>query len=565
MDTDTDASPERANSLTLHGTRSPRPRVTDPLLAAPIDPDLVEPEAQTLSASRRKLLWAAGPGILLCLFTIDFDMLFLSTNYSKRIASDLHELDNAVWVILLGSIMETASNPFYSRLGDLLGRRRAALLAAFLTAVGLLLCSLSSRLWQLTLSRLVVGSGSAGFPLLVAIMLTDIVPLQDFALWRSLIVCVQAVGDVTGGPVGSSLADKLGWHWVFRVEFLVMAVGFGLVFVTLHLPAKSQESMNATRSSDGFDALGPALVFTTIALPLFALNTGGSILPWTHPVVVTLLACTPLAVAACYWSQTRSGVTPFIRVALFKNRAVIALMMCVFCLVFSFSALLYNLALYIEARSFHHPSSFGDWALSCIVFARPIGSVLSGFAIKQYRAPWRMLQWVVVIYFVLYKAIAAGLVPLERPECASYLFIFGLSIGVIENCLVVSLLSTTGPQDRPSLLAIFNVVTALASDVGMGVTLSLTQRFIRSGLQSRLGDGPDTAKIIQRAVKSLESIRGLSPELQSKVISIFVGSIEKVLEISCAAFLVGVIAVLCTRVEYKEEQDVNEEEDHQQR
>jgi predicted MFS family arabinose efflux permease len=49
-------------------------------------------------------------------------------------------------------------------------------------------------------------------PMIDAICTTDIVPLQDFALWRSLIVCVQAIGDVTGGPVGSALADKLGWH-----------------------------------------------------------------------------------------------------------------------------------------------------------------------------------------------------------------------------------------------------------------------------------------------------------------------------------------------------------------
>jgi hypothetical protein len=85
-----------------------------------------------------------------------------------------------------------------------------------------------------------------------------------------------------------------------------------------------------------------------------------------------------------------------------------------------------------------------------------------------------MLQWVVVVYFVLYKCIAAGIVrkfrvslflfathdsttdnptrlALERPECAPYLFIFGLSIGVIENCLVVSLLSATGTQGQPLL------------------------------------------------------------------------------------------------------------------
>ncbi|KAK4233846.1 major facilitator superfamily domain-containing protein [Achaetomium macrosporum] len=550
MDTDADTSPESASSAILHGP-SPELRERDPLLA-PTEHDLVEQEAERLRASKQKLLWAAGPGILVCLFTIDFDMVFLSTNYSKRIPSDLHELDNAVWVILLGSIMETASNPFYSRLGDLLGRRRAALLAAFLTTAGLLLCSLSSRLWQLALSRLVVGSGSSGFPLFVAIMLTDIVPLEDFALWRSLIVCVQALGDVTGGPVGSSLADKLGWHAVFRIEFLVMALGLCLLFVTHHLPA----------NGDGFNAVGPALVFTTIALPLFALNTGGIILPWTHPVVITLLACAPVAAVACYWSQTRNGVMPFIRVELFKNCAVIALMICVFCLVFSFTALLYNLALYIAARSFHHPSSFGDWALSCIVFARPIGAILSGLAIKQYRAPWRMLQGMVLVYFVFYMPVAAGFVQLERSEYVPYLLVFGLSIGAIENCLVVSLLSVTGAQDRPSLLAIFNVITALASNIGVGLTLSLMQRFIRSGLKARLGD---VLQIIQKAVKSLESTRGLDPEVQSKIISVFVGSIEKVLVISCAAFVIGVVVVLSTRVDYKDEQDVNEEEDCQQR
>ncbi|AEO69705.1 uncharacterized protein THITE_156358 [Thermothielavioides terrestris NRRL 8126] len=53
-----------------------------------------------------------APAILVCLFAIDFGMLFLSTNNRKRIASDFHELDSAVWIILLDSISETALNPF---------------------------------------------------------------------------------------------------------------------------------------------------------------------------------------------------------------------------------------------------------------------------------------------------------------------------------------------------------------------------------------------------------------------------------------------------------------------
>ncbi|XXG96393.1 hypothetical protein Hte_002675 [Hypoxylon texense] len=88
---------------------------------------------------KRWLLYLAVPSALLCMFTINFDLLFLSTNYSKRIASDLHQLSNAVWIILVGSIMETASQPVYAYLSDVQGRKRAFLLAASLTAIGFLL------------------------------------------------------------------------------------------------------------------------------------------------------------------------------------------------------------------------------------------------------------------------------------------------------------------------------------------------------------------------------------------------------------------------------------------
>jgi hypothetical protein len=64
MDTDVATGHETTNFANLRGTARELGE-TDPLLAAPIlDPDLVEPEAQRLSANRRKLLWAAGPGIL---------------------------------------------------------------------------------------------------------------------------------------------------------------------------------------------------------------------------------------------------------------------------------------------------------------------------------------------------------------------------------------------------------------------------------------------------------------------------------------------------------------------
>ena len=46
--------------------------------------------------------------------------------------------------------------------------------------------------------------------------------------------------------------------------------------------------------------------------------------------------------------------------------------------------------------------------MSCIFFARPVGTFLSGVAIKRYRAPWQMLRGIMVLYFLLYLPIATG-------------------------------------------------------------------------------------------------------------------------------------------------------------
>ncbi|ORY67029.1 major facilitator superfamily domain-containing protein [Pseudomassariella vexata] len=503
-------------------------------------------------ASGKRWLMVAAPSILLCVFTIDFDLVFLSTNYSKRIASDLHQLSNAVWIILVGSITETASQPIYAYMGSSYGRRPAFLIAATLTATGFLLCSLSTKLWHLTLSRFVVGSSCAGLPLLVMIMLNDAVPLRDFALWRSLLIFVQMAGDITGGPGGSAIAESFGWPTVFGAEAGAMLCGLAISFCTLHLPSNKT---NHPRGSS-FDFVKPLLLLVTISLPLFALNLGGEILPWSHPVVITLFACTPVSLGIFYFVETLTASSPLVPVELVKEPAIIALMACAFFVVFALNTLSYNLTLYIETRSFDNPSDFGDWALSCIFFARPVGTLLSGLVIRRYREPWSMLRANMIVYFCLYFLVATGRIPVENPALAPYFLLIGLSIGVTESCLIVSLFSMVKKRDQPSCLALFNVAVALAGDVGVGVSLSLTDKFIRNGLREQLAGTPDCDKIISGAMESLATIRDLPPALQSKVIPIFVLSMEKVMVISCATLLIGVASTFFYWVTYHEGNDL---------
>ncbi|KAI1106397.1 MFS general substrate transporter [Jackrogersella minutella] len=491
------------------------------------------------------------------MFTINFDQLFLSTNYSKRIASDLHQLSNAVWIILVGSITETASQPVYAYLCNVQGRRRAFLISASLTATGLFLCSLSTRLVSLVLSRLVVGSGCAGVAFIVTIIINDNVPLQDFALWRSLLIFVQMAGDISGGPLSSAIADASSWQTVFGIESIVMFCGLAVASCTL----KVSHSQSGDSPKPRLDLIQILLLFLTIALPLFALNLGGIVIPWNHPAVITLLACTPIALSGLVLAATRrSGIASISRMLL-DHVAVISIFIATLFVVYTFNAITCNLAVYIEARSFNNPSAFGDWALSCIFLSRPFGTFLAGLVIKRYRSPWLLLRCNMIVYFVIYLLASTGTMPLERPATAPYLLLIGLSIGTFESCLIVSLFATVPKKEQAAFLATYNVVVAFAGDVGLGVSLSMTQNFIRQGLYRELAGTPNYEKIISGALASLDSIRNIPLATQAKVINVYMNSIEKVWAISCVTLLIGVATTMSQRVTYRDENEL-ERRDH---
>ncbi|KAI0834244.1 MFS general substrate transporter [Hypoxylon sp. FL0890] len=475
--------------------------------------------SKSTSRHRKWLVYLAASSALLCMFTINFDLLFLSTNYSKRIASDLHQLSSAVWIILVGSITETASQPVYAYLSDAHGRKRAFLLAASLTTIGFFLCSLSTQLVQIVLSRFVVGSGCSGLSLVITIIINDNVPLRDFALWRSLLIFVQMAGDISGGPLGSAIADISGWRMVFRIEAIVMLCGLAVASGTLRVSHTQSEDIPKPR----IDLIPIVLLFVTIALPLFALNLGGVVFPWDHPAVITLFACTPISLGGLSLAVARhSGTSSVLFRTILSQCAVPALFAT------TFFVLTYNMAVYIEARSFDNPSTFGDWALSCIFLSRPFGTFLAGLFIKRYRAPWNMLRCNMIIYFILYLLVSSGIIPLEKPATAPYLLLIGLSLGAFESCLIVSLFTAVQKKEQASFLAIFNVVVAFAGDVGVGVSLALTQNFLRQGLNRELAGIPNYEEIISRALESLESIRDIPQAEQAKVIAVYINSIEKV-------------------------------------
>lgn len=123
----------------------------------------------------------------------------------------------------------------------------------------------------------------------------------------------------------------------------------GLVGASLTLRFPRSQDQDSPKPQ--LDLVQPFLLFTTIAMPLFALNLGGTVTPWHHPVVITLFACTPLALGGLLLASTRPSATPLIPRAALNQPSVLALFAATFVIVYAFNAVSHPLCVTIRKVS----------------------------------------------------------------------------------------------------------------------------------------------------------------------------------------------------------------------
>ena len=98
-------------------------------------------------------------------------------------------------------------------------------------------------------------------------------------------------------------------------------------YSTLRLPSNIVAKLS-TAAPKRLDMIGSAALFVAVALPIFAINLGGDVLPWNHPVEIALLIFAPLGVILFYLVETRVASHPIIPMRFIRLPPVIAVLAC---------------------------------------------------------------------------------------------------------------------------------------------------------------------------------------------------------------------------------------------
>ncbi|KAL8723512.1 MAG: hypothetical protein Q9225_000245, partial [Loekoesia sp. 1 TL-2023] len=239
---------------------------------------------------------------------------------SAPISASFQSLSLLSWLASAYLIANAALQPLSGRLTDILGRRAGLIFSYIFFAAGNLICGLAQDEWVMILGRVVAGMGGGGLTAISTFVGSDLVPLRKRGLWQGFGNVCYGLGNGLGGVFGGWINDVWGWRVAFLIQVPLTVVSGILVFFTVHIPIKHSDQSIWKR----IDFLGALTLVIALVLLLLGINSGGNIVPWTHPLVLVSLPLSAVFLLIFIYVEASYASEPVIPVRLLLDRTVLS-------------------------------------------------------------------------------------------------------------------------------------------------------------------------------------------------------------------------------------------------
>lgn len=298
-----------------------------PLLgSAPRPSDAAQDEETTVLAdevSTTKLALIMGTAWI-GVFLGAIDSTIIAT-LSAPISSEFHSLSLMSWLATAYLISNAACQPISGRLTDIFGRGPGLVVSNIFFAAGNLICGLAKDETVMILGRVVAGIGGGGLMSISTFLGSDLIPLRKRGIVQGMGNICYGSGAMLGGIFGGLMNDhtKWGWRMAFLIQVPPVLVSAVAVAILVKVPPKQSDKSFIAR----IDFLGVFLTSSFLVLLLLGLNSGGNLVPWTHPLPLTTIPLSIIIFGGFLVWESRAK-QPIIPVKLLLNRTVLGACLC---------------------------------------------------------------------------------------------------------------------------------------------------------------------------------------------------------------------------------------------
>ncbi|KAJ7739838.1 MFS general substrate transporter [Mycena metata] len=125
--------------------------------------------------------------------------------------------------------------PLWGPLSDVVGRKLILYPSIALFLLGSGLCGAATSMSFLIGCRALQGVGEGGIIVMVQVVLTDIVSLQDRGKYGSVIGGCWGIASILGPVLGGVLTERLSWRWIFWINLPTGGLATLLLMFCLNL------------------------------------------------------------------------------------------------------------------------------------------------------------------------------------------------------------------------------------------------------------------------------------------------------------------------------------------
>lgn len=462
---------------------------------------------------------------------------------SAPISSEFHSLSLLSWLATAYLIANAACQPVSGRLTDIFGRGPGLIFSNVFFAAGNLICGLARSEGAMLAGRVVAGIGGGGLMSISTFLASDLVPLRRRGLIQGIGNICYGTGAMLGGVFGGFVNDSTAWGW--RLAFLAQVppvlVSAVLVWFLVDIPPKQSDKSYLSR----IDFSGVFLTIAFLVLLLLGLNSGGNVVPWTHPLPLVSLSLSLVAFLAFVYCESRAS-QPIIPVRLLVNRTILAA--CIANLVCTMVVLtgVFYVPLYYQVLG-HSASQAGLYLLFS-----PLGvsfaSVGTGLIMKR-TGRYFVLGVSVVAVFLL------GTFLLTRLSATSPVWLGPVALLCTGSgygaMLTVTLLACIAAVDHAHQAVVTSATYAFRSvgaTSGIAIAGAIYQNVLKRELWERLGHLPGAAEEIARIRDDLGELGNLPPGWdKGQVVEAFMEAFGGVWWLMFGLAAAGLVCMACMK------------------
>ena len=370
------------------------------------------------------------------------------------------------WITLAMSMGMAACAPVLGKLGDIFGRRGAALVGMALMAIGELAIGMApdGAIWMVLVARFVVGIGAAAIsPTVIAYITSEFPPVKmgnGFAVYMAL-----SSGMVIFGPTVGGLIFQATQNW--RLILYICAGLAALCFVICLFTMKKETGPK--KGIAGFDIFGGIFIILGFSLVLCVPTVGQGDGGWFSPASLTVIGCTVLALVILFLVE-RKAKNPILNGKFMARKEFILPVVVLFLTQGLMQACMTNTIRF--SMMFDPTSSVASFATSIMYVGMTIGNIAVAPLSNKHEPRY------ISVLALVFCLIGAAIQLLFTAESgfvlfASSLFFIGLGLGGNGTIFMKVALSGLDPQIAGAGSGTYTVFRDMSAPFGVAVFSSM--------------------------------------------------------------------------------------------